>query len=228
MRYLPDGDLEFLGRLDHQLKILGHRIEAGEIEATLQQHPLVRQAAVIARPQPRGDKQLIAYVVVEKASDFSAHVLKRYLAERLPPFMVPNLILPLEHMPLTVNGKVDRSALPAPQSLRPSEAFPSSPSTEWEAKVVALWQRILNCPVGCDENFFELGGTSLQLLEIHAELTKMLGRAIAVTEMFEYSTVRSLARWLADRHGLDPAFTAVQARAKRQKAAFAGPKPKKD
>jgi amino acid adenylation domain-containing protein len=221
VRSLADGNLEFLGRFDNQIKIMGHRIDPGEIETTLWRHPEVRQAVVIARPQPRGDKQLVAYVVPKSLGGFSSNELKRYLADHLPPYMVPSHIVALERFPLTPNAKVDRSALPAPERPKTAAAECASLSTELQEKIMSLWGRILNCCVGPDENFFDLGGTSLQLLEVHAELTKLLGRNLPVTELFDNTTVRSLVGRLAGAESAEPALPRAHERGNRQKEAFA-------
>ena len=214
-----DGNLEFLGRVDSQLKIMGHRIEPGEIEAALGQHPSVRQAVVIGRTLPRGDKQLVAYVV--PTAEFLATTLKQYLAERLPQHMIPGRIVQIDQLPLTHNGKVDRSALPALDAPPTSEEPAGPPGTEMEQRLTALWGRILNCRVGPDENFFDAGATSLQLLEVHAELTKALSRQICRTEFFEYPTIRALAGRLSGVKNLGGSLNQAQDRAKRQKESFA-------
>jgi len=219
VRRRADGNIEFLGRFDDQAKILGHRIEPGEIEAALRQHSEVRQTVVIAQTQPSGEKRLVAYVVASSGA-FSADELKRHLADRLPPYMVPAQFVRIDRLPLTPNGKVDRSALPAPERCQPSEAAAGSPMTEMEETVRALWGRILHCAVGLEENFFDLGGSSLQLLELHAELNRMLGRRLPRTVLFEHVTVRALAGWLTGERDLKPALAQVQERAKRQKEAF--------
>jgi acyl carrier protein len=226
VRRRPDGNLEFLGRFDSQVKVLGHRIEPGEIEAAARQHPGVRQAAVVVHPAPRGEKQLVAYVVPAQPDTFSADELKRFLAGRLPPHMVPAQVVPLAGLPLNHNGKVDRAALPQPGPQAPAAAAPAQPATGPEEKVRALWARVLGCRVGLEDNFFDLGGSSLQLLEVHAELKKWCGGELAVTELFEHPTVRALARRLAGRKAdLDPAFTKTQDRARRQQEAFARQRP---
>jgi amino acid adenylation domain-containing protein len=221
VRMREDGNLEFLGRFDNQVKILGHRVEPGEIEATLQQHPGVRQSVVVARTRPRGEKQLVAFVVAASGADFSAGGLKRYLAERLPPHMVPGHIVRIDALPLNRNGKLDRAGLCVPDRSRPAEQATGPPRTEWEAKLTMLWGRVLGCGVGVDENFFDLGGNSLQLFEIHAELTKMIGVHFSVVDLFEYTTVRSLADRLTGISHLDGTFQETQDRARRQKDAFA-------
>ena len=182
------------------------------------------QAVVVARAQPRGEKQLVAYVVAARPAGFSGDALKRYLADRLPHFMVPSDIVPVDRLPLTLNGKVDCSALPAPDR-KPAETVTGPPLTDLEEKLTALWERVLGRTVGADENFFDLGGTSLQLIEAHAELTRTLGRQVPVTALFEHATVRALAGWLAGGVKLDPAFARAQERARRQKEALTRPRP---
>src|SRR5262249_42905889 len=162
----------------------------------------------LARAQPRGEKHLVAYVIVARPDDFSADTLKRYLANRLPHYMMPTWIVRLDRLPLTPNGKVDGAALPPPDRQTPLPAA-DAPLTNLEEQLTGLWRRILGCAVGAEENFFDLGGTSLQLIEAHAELTRMLGRQLPVTALFEHSTVRGLAGWLAGVH-LEPAFDGMQ------------------
>jgi aspartate racemase len=221
VRYLEDGNLDFLGRFDNQVKIRGHRIEPGEIEATLLQHPDVRQAVVTTWMQPHGEKQLVAYVVITSPDRSSAEELKRYLTGRLPHYMVPPTILLLDRLPLNLNGKVDRAALPMPDQAKKSKTVVGAAVGELEEKLMRLWSRILNCCVGLDDNFFDLGGTSLRLIELHLELSKLLGRELSIMKLFEHATVRSLAGWLSGNEGFDPAFAEMQDRAKRQKEAFA-------
>jgi aspartate racemase len=221
VRRRPDGNLEFLGRFDDQVKILGHRIEPGEIEVALQQHPMVCQSVVVAHAAGRNEKQLVAYVTTSSPCGFSSDELKRFLAARLPHYMVPGQIVRMESLPLNRNGKVDRSALPAPERRKPDADGSARPATGLEEKITALWGRILGCRVGLDDNFFDLGGTSLRLIEMHAELTRDLTGELSITELFEYPTVRSLARRLAGMQSrVDPAFARVQDRARRQKEAF--------
>jgi amino acid adenylation domain-containing protein len=218
--YRPDGNIEFLGRFDDQVKILGHRIEPGEIEAALRQHPLVREAAVIARRQPSGDKQLVAYVVPVHSESFSADELKSDLAQRLPRYMVPVHVVCLESLPLNVAGKVDRAALPAPEDRGPASAASGS-ATEMEGQVAAIWGRILSRPVGLDETFFDLGGTSLGVLQMQVELSKTLGRQVGIPDLFKHVTVRSLAAWLAGGANLGAVLARARDRANRQQQGFA-------
>lgn len=219
VRVGPDGTLEFLGRLDGQVKVSGHRIEPAEVEAELLRHPAVRQAAVAARAVPSGEKQLVAYVVAADPGTFSATGLKSDLAERLPRHMVPALVVRLDTLPLTPNGKVDRAALPDPHAAAPPPPV-AAPGTGPEGEVAAVWRRVLSRAAGPDDNFFDLGGTSLQLLEVHAVLTRTLGRDVPLMLLFEHPTVRSLARQLAGTAGTDPALAAAAERARLQRAAL--------
>ena len=133
VRYLPDGNIEFLGRIDHQVKIRGFRIELGEIESVLGQHEAVREVVVMAREDVPGDKRLVAYIIPEGEQTPSVSVLRQYLKEKLPEYMVPNAFVMLEKFPLTPNGKIDRKALPSPTGLRPElESAYVAPQTEIE------------------------------------------------------------------------------------------------
>lgn len=219
-----DGNIEFLGRLDGQVKVAGHRIEPEEIEAELLRHPAVRQAVVAARPVPSGEKQLVAYVVAADPGAFSASDLKCDLAGQLPQHMVPARIVRLDELPLTPNSKVDRAALPDPEL--PRQAAPAAPPlSDMEGEVAAVWHRVLGRAAGPDDNFFDLGGTSLQILEIHAVLTRTLGREVPLMQLFEHPTVRSLARQLASTPAADPALAATAERARLQRAALSRRRP---
>jgi aspartate racemase len=222
VRACQDGVLEFLGRLDNQVKILGYRIEPGEIEALLRQHSAVTQAVVLAHVGPRREKRLVAYVVAPAAACASIDDLKDYLAARLPPYMVPAHIVRVNALPLTPNGKVDRSALPAPNPKAQELTGWIGPAAELETEIGVLWERVLHCRAGLDDNFFDLGGSSLQLMEIHAALKQELGCELGITDLFEYPTIRSLAGRVAgltaDR---GPGMAQAQDRARQQKAAFA-------
>ncbi len=221
VRLRPDGNLEFLGRLDGQVKIAGHRLEPGEIEAALLRHSAVRQAAVTTRQLPSGEKQLVAYVVASDPVSFSAAGLKSDLGKCLPCYMVPAQVVCVDRLPLTANGKVDRAALPAPDQPTAPVLAPSSPGTGLEREVAAIWGRVLGRNVGPNDNFFEMGGSSLQLLEVHAALTRTLGREVPLMLLFEHPTVRSLARRLSEASAADPALAAVAERARLQRAALA-------
>ncbi|MGH8772435.1 MAG: non-ribosomal peptide synthetase, partial [Burkholderiales bacterium] len=162
VRYLPDGVIEFLGRLDHQVKIRGFRIELGEIETALGEHPQVRQNAVIARELENGDKRLIAYVIARGQPAPSAKELRGFLKDKLPEHMLPASFVTLASLPLNRNGKLDRNALPDPDHARPEtdKAF-AAPRTQVEAELARIWAKVLGIArVGIRDNFFELGGDS--------------------------------------------------------------------
>ena len=199
-RYLPDGDIEFLGREDFQVKIQGYRIELGDIEAALAQHPGVA-AGVAAAVGDRGARRLVAWFVPAPGHRPTDEELREHLAGKLPAYMVPAVFLPLESLPLTDNGKVDRKALPAPAERGAKRAVeaPSPAGTEIEARIAALWREALQLDeVGPQENFFALGGNSILMVQVHARLQEMFGD-VSIVDLFQYPTVRSLATHLASR-----------------------------
>jgi amino acid adenylation domain-containing protein/non-ribosomal peptide synthase protein (TIGR01720 family) len=188
VRYLPDGDLEYLGRADSQVKIRGHRIELGEVEAVLSEHPDIRQAVVITHAA-ENQQRLVAYVVSQNGSGSSEW--RTYLQERLPEYMVPAVFVSLPGMPLTANGKVDRRALPEPEWSR-TRSF-VGPSTEAERVLCAIWSELLGVKeVGVEDNFFELGGDSILSIQIIAR-AHQAGLRLTPRDMFAHQTVRKLA-----------------------------------
>ncbi|TCP54483.1 amino acid adenylation domain-containing protein [Tumebacillus sp. BK434] len=194
VRWLADGSLEYFGRIDQQVKIRGFRIELGEIEAVLRQHPAVQDAAVLAVEMEAGDKQLVGYVAVGEQEPPAASELRAHLKSVLPEFMVPGLYVMLEALPLTVNRKVDRAALPAPDRTQSAEADQISPRTPVEAAVANVWQTVLRLPqVGVQENFFELGGHSLLATQVMSHLTAALGVELPLRALFEAPTVEGLS-----------------------------------
>lgn len=218
-RWLPDGTLEFLGRRDNQVKILGHRIELGEIEATLSNHPAIRQVCVVAPADTLGNRRLVAYYVA--GASVAAADLKQFLAAKLPAYMVPAFFVPMSSLPLNPNGKVDRAALPEPTAASSNEV-PRSSGSELEERIAELWKQALGTQrVGLDDNFFDLGGDSLLIVAVHSQLQKALQREIQVTDLFEYVTVRSLARHLAELAPATPVFSAAQEQARKQREAQA-------
>ena len=196
-RYLANGDLEYLGRIDNQVKIRGFRIELGEIIAALDSHPQVRESVVIVKESLPGDKILVAYVVKRGAIEVDATALRKLLRERLPEYMVPAAFVFLDRLPLTVNGKLDVSALPAPgtQPIAPVTATsPQDSGSALEQGIAAIWREVLQIPLpGLDQNFFDVGGNSMNLAQVHVQLKELLGRDFSVTELFAHSTVRALA-----------------------------------
>lgn len=206
-RWNAHGELEFLGRVDHQVKIRGFRIELGEIEACLLEHPAVREAAVIARPDPSGDAELVAYVVARAACP-GGQALAAHLAARLPAHMLPAAYVMLPALPLTPNGKLDRNALPAPE--RASQRPYREPRTTREAQVAELWADVLGVErVGLDDNFFELGGHSLTATRLISRLRAVLGLEVPVRALFQQPTLLAFLEQALPAAGA-PALPAIQ------------------
>lgn len=197
-RYLPDDNIEFLGRRDQQVKIRGFRVELGEIEAALGEHPSVRQHIVIAHRDKVGDCRLAAYVVVKDEQEEIVSALHDFLRERLPDYMIPSFFIQLAALPLTPNGKVDRRALPAPDQthLRACGRF-IAPRTPEEETLCALWADLLRVErVGVEDNFFELGGHSLLTTQLVSRIRSAFGVELPLRAVFEKPTVAGLAEHL--------------------------------
>ncbi len=192
-RYLPDGDIEYLGRIDHQVKIRGFRVELGEIETLLAQHPGIREAIVLAREDTPGHKRLVAYCVPNRAATPALSELRDFLAAKLPDYMVPAAFVMLDALPLTAHGKVDRKALPAPDEGRLAvETAYVAPRNETEAQLAAIWAQALGVPrVGIRDNYFELGGESILSLQIIAR-AKKAGIEFSPRQLFEHPTIEAL------------------------------------
>ncbi len=192
-RYLPDGNIEFLGRIDYQVKIRGFRIELGEVEAILHQHPQVREATVIAREERPGNQYLAAYAVVSPGVVTSD--LRDFLKQKLPDYMVPGAFVFLDAIPLTPNGKVDRNALPMPDLELSLIGDFVPPATPTQTELAKLWVEVLNIPkVGIHNNFFELGGHSLLATQIASRLRALFGVELPLRRLFELPTVAELAK----------------------------------
>jgi len=189
-RVRPDGVVEFFGRADRQVKIRGFRIEPDEIEAAMSRVPGVRDA-VVCVDDAATEKRLIAYVTGEIDPD----MLRERLASVLPAWMVPAQIVAVDNMPLTVNGKVDRQALAKRTIARPAVANASG----LQGQLQSIWRRVLAMDALPDQNFFDLGGSSLQLMRIHAEVERELAPGLSITELFRCPTIRSLAGLLEQR-----------------------------
>ncbi len=191
-RYLSDGTIDYLGRADHQVKIRGFRIELGEIEAVLSQHPKVEGALVLVHEDAAGGKRLVAYVAAREEMPTSEW--RNYLRGRLPEYMIPTVLMRLDALPLTANGKVDRRALPAPEQAR-SQAEYVAPRTELEEQVARIWSQVLGLPrVGVLDNFFELGGHSLNATQITSRTQQALGVRVPLRSLFEDPTIAGLAQ----------------------------------
>jgi amino acid adenylation domain-containing protein len=213
-RYRPDGEIEFLGRLDFQVKIRGVRIELGEIEAVLAQHPAIQEAVVVARADGSSMKRLVAYLVLtEEYANWHLPVeaLRTFLKAKLPQDMLPSSFVFLDALPLNANGKVDRSALPAPDTTRPElEAAFEAPRTELEKQLAATWSEVLNIErIGIHDNFFDLGGASIECLQVVSKAGE-LGIQLSPEMLFEHQTIAALA-------------SAIEARSVKQTEADAPP-----
>ena len=203
VRTLADGTLEFLGRLDDQVKIKGYRIELGEVEAALHQHPDLSTAAVLAKKSPAGETVLVAYGVARDGRVPTTTDLRQFLGRGLPDYMIPAFFIMLDEMPLTANGKVDRKALPEVESERPELSTTyAAPGTAAEATLVQIWQEVLGLEqVGVHDNFFELGGDSILSLQIVARAFQA-GLTLNLRDIFQHPTIAELA-------GLAPAAVPV-------------------
>lgn len=196
-RFLAGRDIEYLGRLDNQIKIRGFRIEPSEIESVLRQHPLVREAAVVVRQDKADDKRLVAYAVTRQPAPAAAE-LRSFLRERLPDYMVPSAVMVLDKLPLTSNDKLDRRGLPPPDQPPTSTEF-VAPRTTLERTVADIWQELLGVEkVGLHDNFFEMGGHSLLLVQLHYRLQVSLERDVPITKLFQHPTVSALSEHLSD------------------------------
>jgi aspartate racemase len=198
-RYQPNGNIQFLGRVDHQVKIRGFRIEPGEIEAALREHPSVREAVVLAREDLPGDKRLVAYAVSDDAQAIQVDALRISLKSKLPDYMVPAAFVMLNSLPFTPNGKIDRRALPPPDQSRPelgSEFV--APRTQAEKLLAATWAEVLKLEkVGVEDNFFELGGHSLLATQVVSRVRDLSKIDLPLRSLFENPTVAGLAAQLA-------------------------------
>jgi acyl carrier protein len=214
VRLLPDGQLEFLGRIDHQVKVRGFRIELGEIEEVLLGHPSIGEAAVVVREETPGDKRIVAYLTAP-AGPVETSVLRRVLSEKLPDYMIPSGFEFLGALPKTPSGKIDRKALPEPAvRARPRATVPR---TEAERRIAAIWREVLGVEPELHDNFFDLGGHSLLVLRVHRILQAAFGREIPLMEMFQNPTVASLGEHLAKDGGRPRSLEKVFARAEKKR-----------
>lgn len=220
-RFFESGELEYLGRGDDQVKIRGFRIELGEIEAALVRHPAIRQACVIAKADEGGNKRLVAYYVPADSQSLQARKLRDFLSIKLPAFMVPSLYTPLAALPLNLNGKVDRAALPAPEAQKAKE-MQQELTSNLEQMIAEVWKTVLHQEsVGLDDSFFDLGGDSLLIVAVHSRLQELLNREIEIMDLFEFTTIRTFSQHLENSGAPTPTFSSVQQQAQRQREAFA-------
>ncbi|MDB5317011.1 MAG: ATP-dependent AMP-binding enzyme family protein [Rhodospirillales bacterium] len=213
------GTLEFLGRIDHQVKLRGHRIELGEVEAVLEQDEAVAQAAVTIRPDAAGEPRLVAYVTERALLHFDEADCRARMAASLPEIMLPSIIMRLPSMPLTPNGKIDRAALPAPAQATTSAPV-EAPRKGLEQRISVVWSELLGLDsVGLRQNFFDLGGHSLLAVQMQRRLRAELARDIAITDIFRFPTIHDLAAHLGGGQREDAAVDVGQDRAKARLAA---------
>jgi len=232
VRRRADGNLEFLGRADRQVKINGKRVELDEIEACLRRSGLLEDAAVISAPSTGGWRMLYAYVKSARDGASLIPELRAYLRQELPEHMVPGSFMVLPSLPLSPTGKIDRARLPPPEVLSaPPTLLPEAPAGNLEATLTQIWCEILGRQeVGREDNFFDLGGTSLQLIQVHATIRNMFGSDLTVVELFQYPRIRALASALARKNSVAPvgatgSLSALD-RAERQRAALARLRPR--
>lgn len=198
VRRAAKDDLEFRGRIDHQVKVRGFRIELGEIESALMAHPGVRECAVIIRPSGN-DQMLVAYVVTKDRTELTASELREHMRERLPDYMVPGVFVMMESLPVSASGKIDRLSLPEPDSARPSlEVSYVEPKSDAEMVLAVIWKELFKLErVGVNDNFFDLGGNSMLMIEARAKVIDAFKTDVSMVQMFKYASISSLARFLA-------------------------------
>ncbi len=199
VRWTADGELEFLGRADGQVKIRGFRIELGEIEAALRGHESVADAVVVAHDED-GRKYLAAYLTAAAGASPDPGALAEALASQLPEYMVPSVFVPLDRIPLTSNGKVDRRALPDPRPHRVGAAEHVAPRNATEQALARIWAEVLSAErIGVHDSFFALGGDSITALRMLSRLRRAFGVAVSPRELFDAPTIGALAETVLDR-----------------------------
>jgi amino acid adenylation domain-containing protein len=197
-RWLPDGNIEYLGRIDHQVKIRGFRIELGEIENRLVKHEAIKEAVVIAKEDGNGAKYLCAYLVAGR--ELTVKELREYLGQELPEYMVPSYFVQLDRLPLTPNGKIDRKALPQPEGNIQTGVEYVAPSNATEEKLAKIWREVLGLEkIGINDSFFDIGGNSLKIVKLKAEIDKICSNIITISDLFSFSTISKLAVHMNDK-----------------------------
>ncbi|MES2894104.1 MAG: non-ribosomal peptide synthase/polyketide synthase [Bacteroidota bacterium] len=192
VKFLPGGNILFIGRVDDQVKIRGYRVELGEVASVLQQCAAVSQAVVIAKEDKQGNKKLVGYVV--PVDEFDREVIVDFLQEKLPEYMIPSILVPLETLPLTANGKVDRKALPDADTAEPGKGQSVAPRNEIEQSLAAIWEDVLEVEnIGVNDDFFELGGHSLLAIRLISAIRKTFKIEVPISDVFDYPTVATLA-----------------------------------
>ncbi|WP_346262828.1 MupA/Atu3671 family FMN-dependent luciferase-like monooxygenase [Plantactinospora sp. ZYX-F-223] len=216
VRQHKDGTFQFLGRMDRQVKLHGFRIEPAEVEMALGRLDNVREAVAVVRSDGTGDPRLVGYVVPDHQPGPTAAQLRSALAQQLPHYLIPSSFVTLTEVPLTVNGKVDVNALPAPDAGGVATGVP--PATELERQIAAVWSDVLQLDtVGIHDNFFDLGGHSLLMAQVHARLRLVVGADLPMIRLLEYPTISALAAFLSREQALPPSFRPSEERARLQR-----------
>ncbi|HZR56650.1 MAG TPA: amino acid adenylation domain-containing protein [Terriglobales bacterium] len=218
VRWKIDGEIEFLGRTDHQVKVRGFRIETGEIETVIGKHPSVKEAAVVARDDQKGSKYLVAYLVLDSADTSSAATplqdLRSHLQQTLPEYMQPSAFVTLDALPRTPNGKIDRNALPAPDLAEVAKASYLAPANEIEQRMLLLWEKLLGISkISTTANFFDIGGHSLLAAQLLAKIEKAFGKKLPLATLFQAPTIQQLSAVIAGKTSSQaiPGLVALQA-----------------
>ncbi len=202
-RWLPNGEIEFIGRKDRQIKIRGYRIETGEIETSLNKYDSIKESVVLAKESEKGYKYLVGYYLSD--SELPVSELRSHLLQYLPDYMVPSFFVHLESLPLTPNGKIDYKVLPEIDSSRPhlNQSY-LAPETEIEKKIAIIWEELLGIElVGVNDNFFELGGNSILIVQMHNRLEKYFPGKVTTADLFAYPTITKLTKCIEDQLGIE-------------------------
>lgn len=195
-KFLPNGEIEYLGRIDNQVKIRGFRIEISEIETGLLKHGSIREVTVVSKEDGTGNKYLCAYYTASQR--LTVAELRGYLAQKLPDYMIPSFFIQLEAIPLTVNGKINKAALPEPVDMVLHTGEYQAPESTVEKELVGIWQKVLQIEhISVNDNFFEIGGDSIRLMKVYAELRNRYEGKVTMVDLFTYSTVKKLAEYLS-------------------------------
>lgn len=217
VKYGPDGLMDFIGRADFQVKVRGFRIELGEIESVLENQGSIHEAAVVVRAEDAADQRLVAYVVCQPDSKFDQADLKAALNEKLPEYMIPNEFIDIPDMPRTANGKLDRIALQSIRKTVPRDTEQAPPASDTEKTIADLWKETLKLEaVSIDENFFDLGGHSLLIVQLHSKLKEKISVPISLTDLYQYPTIRTLSDHLSAGDGGEALQKSVSRGARRR------------
>jgi amino acid adenylation domain-containing protein len=220
--WLPNGEIKFSGRMDNQVQVHGFRIELKEIETHLGLHPMVQDTSVIVREDIPGDKRLVAYLTTGNGKQISSDELRDWLGKRIPSYMIPGVFIFLDALSINPNGKVDIKSLPVPPDTRPHLVAPyEQPQTETEKSIASIWRELLHLEeIGINDNFFDLGGHSLMITQVHSRLQYLYEKEITIVHLFKYTTIHSLANFISGDQTKQPAFDKIYGKIKKRKDVF--------